>query len=139
MTAVLPDAPHLDPLARAALELPDDHRIARIDRDLWIGYGRALDIGERLERILQSGRRMRPDNLLVVGPSNNGKTAIARRFLARHTPPEDPGAERATIPVALVQAPNGPRIPQLLAAILAALGRPPLAWRSTAAHSPAWS
>jgi len=132
MTAVLPDAPHLDPLARAALELPDDHRIARIDRDLWIGYGRALDIGERLERILQSGRRMRPDNLLVVGPSNNGKTAIARRFLARHTPPEDPGAERATIPVALVQAPNGPRIPQLLAAILAALGRPPLAWRSTA-------
>lgn len=52
--------------------------------------------------------------------------------MARHTPPEDPEAERAHIPVALVQAPNGPRIPQLLSSILAALGRPPVAWRSTA-------
>lgn len=132
MSGAADDAPHLAPSAREALLLPDERRIARIDRDLWVGYGRAVEIGERLERILLSGRRMRPDNLVVVGPSNNGKTAIARRFLARHTPPEDPGAERATIPVALVQAPNGPRIPQLLSAILAALGRPPVVWRSTA-------
>ena len=55
--------------------------------------------------------------------SNNGKTAIARRFQSRQVLPEDPQAERSRIPVALIQAPNGPRIPQLLAAILAALGR----------------
>jgi GTPase SAR1 family protein len=24
---------------------------------------------------------MRPDNLLIIGASNNGKTAIARRFM----------------------------------------------------------
>jgi hypothetical protein len=69
---------------------------------------------------------MRPDNLLVVGASNNGKTAIARRFHARHTLPEDPSAERATIPVAFVQAPNGPRVVPLLANILLALGRAPV-------------
>jgi hypothetical protein len=75
---------------------------------------------------------MRPDNLLVTGASNNGKTAIARRFLARHTTPEDPNAEYATIPVAMIQAPNGPRIPQLLGSILTALGRPPVLRRTTA-------
>jgi hypothetical protein len=112
-----PDAAaHLNPAARHLLRLDDIHRIACIDRDLWIGYGRAHDAHERLERILRSERRMRPDNLLIVGASNNGKTAMARRFLSRHA---------TSLPVALIQAPNGPRIPLLLAAILQALGREP--------------
>jgi hypothetical protein len=64
--------------------------------------------------------------------SNNGKTAIARRFQTRQVLPEDPQAEVSRIPVALIQAPNGPRIPQLLAAILAALGREVGARRTTA-------
>lgn len=117
------DAAHLDEAARRALDFDDRHRMALIDRDIWIGYGRAHDAHARLERILRSERRMRPDNLLVVGASNNGKSAIARRFMARHAVPEDPEAERARIPVALVQAPNGPKIPLLLGSILASLGR----------------
>jgi len=64
--------------------------------------------------------------------SNNGKTAIARRFHAQQTLPEDPAAERSHIPVALIQAPNGPRIPQLLTAIIAALGREVAARRTMA-------
>lgn len=54
-------------------------RIARIDRGRWIGYSRARDGFEGLERLLRAERRQRPDNLLIVGASNNGKTAIARR------------------------------------------------------------
>jgi hypothetical protein len=115
----------LSDAARCALDCSDAYRIALIDRDLWIGYGRARDAHVRLERILRSERRMRPDNLLIVGASNNGKTAIARRFLARHTNAEDPDAERSCIETALVQAPNGPSIPQLLRSILTALGREP--------------
>jgi hypothetical protein len=126
-------ATHLDTAALRMLRLDDAQRIAGIDRDLWIGYGRAHDAHERLERILRSERRMRPDNLLIVGASNNGKTAIARRFFSRHTLTEDPTAECASLPVALVQAPNGPRIPLLLAAILQALGREP-GRRSTTAQ-----
>jgi hypothetical protein len=118
-------ATHLSDAARAGLELTDAHRIALIDRDLWIGYGRARDAHARLERILRSERRMRPDNLLIVGASNNGKTAIVRRFLARHTASENPDAERSRIETALIQAPNGPSIPQLLRSILTALGREP--------------
>jgi len=130
----MPDATaeHLDASVRQILRWDDARRIAHIDRDLWIGYGRAREAHARLEQILRSERRMRPDNLLIVGASNNGKTAIARRFLTRQVLPEDPQAEVSRIPVALIQAPNGPRIPQLLAAILAALGREVGARRTTA-------
>lgn len=126
------DAAHLDAAVWPDLRLSDDRQIARIDRDRWIGYGRAKAAIEELERILHSERRQRPDNLLIVGASNNGKTAIARRFIARMLPPEDASARYSTIPVALIQAPNGPRIPQLLTAIRAALGQPPARRESTA-------
>jgi len=125
-------AAHLHESVRQVLQWDDERRIAHIDRDLWIGYGRAREAHARLEQILRSERRMRPDNLLIVGASNNGKTAIARRFQARQVLPEDPQAEQSRIPVTLIQAPNGPRIPQLLAAILAALGREVGARRTTA-------
>jgi hypothetical protein len=39
-------------------------------------------------------------------------------------PPEDAAARTSTIPVTLIQAPNGPRIPQLLTSIRSALGQP---------------
>jgi hypothetical protein len=120
-----PDAAHLDEAVRPDLMLSGEQRIARIDRDRWIGYSRAREILAELERVLRSERRERPDNLLVVGASNNGKTAIARRFQARALPPEDPAAQYSTIPVAVIQAPNGPRVSQLLTAIRAALGQPP--------------
>jgi len=120
------DATHLDAAGRRLLLLDDAHRIACIDRDLWIGYGRAQEAHQRLERVLRSERRMRPDNLLVVGASNNGKTAIARRFLSRQSVPENPADERATIPVAFIQAPTGSRIPPFLSNILRALGREPM-------------
>jgi len=125
MVAATGEATHLDEAVRGDLRLPDDLRIARIDRDRWIGYGRAHDAFDGLARILRSERRQRPDNVLVIGASNNGKTAIARRFLSRATPPENLAAQHSIIPVAMIQAPNGPRVPQLFTAIRAALGHPP--------------
>jgi hypothetical protein len=117
-------ADHLDEDVRPDLDMSDTHRIARIDRDRWIGYGRAQETVEGLERLLRSERRQRPDNLLVVGASNNGKTAIARRFVARTLPPENLSARLSSIPVTMIQAPNGPRIAQMLTSIRTALGQP---------------
>lgn len=119
------DADHLDADVRPDLQMSVEWRIARIDRDRWIGYGRAREALNGLERLLHSERRQRPDNLLIIGASNNGKTAIARRFVARTLPPENPTAPISSIPVTMIQAPNGPRIPQMLTAIRAALGQPP--------------
>jgi hypothetical protein len=63
-----PDAAtHLDAATRRLLGLDDAQRIACIDRDLWIGYGRAHDAHERLERFLRSERRMRPDGFPLFG------------------------------------------------------------------------
>ena len=62
---------HLGERAQQILGLSDAQRIAWIDRDLWIGYGRARDAQARLEQILHSERRMRPDNLLIIGASNH--------------------------------------------------------------------
>jgi hypothetical protein len=61
------DTGHLDETVRPSLRLPDERRIAMIDRDRWIGYGRAQDAISELERILRSERRQRPDNLLIEG------------------------------------------------------------------------
>ena len=89
--------PHLSDAARCALDRSDAHRIARsiatcgsvtaapaMPMRGWSGY-------------CDPNADMRPDNLLIVGASNNGKTAIARRFLARHTAAENPDAERSHI------------------------------------------
>ena len=123
---------HLDEDVLPDLHLSDAERIARIDRDRWIGYGRAREAFDSLDRLLCADRRVRPDNLLIIGASNNGKTAIARRFVARKRPAEDRQAPQSVIPVALIQAPNGPRVTQLLTAIRAALGHPPGRRESTA-------
>ncbi len=42
------DAAHLDEAVRPDLLLSDERRIARIDRDRWIGYGRARAAIEEL-------------------------------------------------------------------------------------------
>ena len=83
------EAAHLDPAAREALRLPSAQRLARIDRDLWIGYGRALEIGTRLEQILA--------NLLrnAVRHTPPGGIVVMR---ARPAPPACEGRRRPNRP-----------------------------------------
>jgi hypothetical protein len=85
------DAEHLDAAVRPDLLLPDEQRIARIDRDRWIGYGRAREAIDELARILRSERRQRPDNLLIVGASDQATWCLPRYVIAE---PELPGEGR---------------------------------------------
>lgn len=50
----------------------------------------------------------RMPNLLIIGDTNNGKSMIVNRFVSRHKPPEQIRGELPTLPVVLVQAPDGP-------------------------------
>ena len=68
--------------------------------------------------------RVRPRNLLIIGPTNNGKTAIAERFLRTHPQHGSADGEHEIIPVLLVQVPPSPTVNRLYAAILAGLGVP---------------
>jgi hypothetical protein len=119
------DMAHLRPEACDLALLPANERLARLPANRWIGYTRASEALTLLGRLLDSEPgRVRPRNLLIVGPTNNGKTAIAGRFLRDH--PQRPSAndEHEVFPVLLVQMPPSPTVSRLYAAILAGLGVP---------------
>ncbi len=102
------DLSHLTPAARAAASLPDDQRIRRIRSDRWIGYPRALEALGRLNALLDGPPKQRTPNLLIVGPTNNGKSMIVEKFRRSYPPGLGPTSERETIPLLVVQMPSEP-------------------------------
>ena len=116
---------HLRPEARDLALLPATERLARMPTNRWIGYTRASQAITLLGRMLaKEPGRIRPRNLLIVGPTNNGKTAIAERFLRDHLQRPSENGEHEIFPVLLVQMPPAPTVSRLYAAILASLGVP---------------
>ena len=119
------DMAHLRPEARELALLPAAERLAMLPANRWIGYTRATEAITLLDRLLASEPgRVRPRNLLIVGPTNNGKTAIAGRFLRDHQQRPSEDGEHEIFPVLLVQMPPAPTVSRLYAAILARLGVP---------------
>jgi hypothetical protein len=103
-----------------------ESRIRRIRSDRWISYPRAERALAECEELLNFPKRIRMPNLLVVGPTNNGKSAIIERFRRTH-PPIEPGKTLdgiAHVPVLKVQMPAGPDERRFFGAILDALGFP---------------
>jgi hypothetical protein len=118
------DLSHLTPAARAAALLPDDERLRRIRADRWIGYPRALEAFGRLESLLEGPPKQRMPNLLIVGPTNNGKSMIVEKFRRSYAPQSDPSCDRETLPVVVVQMPSEPSITRFYALLLAGMGAP---------------
>ena len=116
---------HLRPEARDLAMLPATERLARMPPNRWIGYTRASQAITLLEHLLErEPGRIRPRNLLIVGPTNNGKTAIAERFHRDHLQRLSGDGEHEVFPVLVVQVPPAPTVSRLYAAILAGLGVP---------------
>jgi hypothetical protein len=119
------DMGHLRPETRDLALLPANERLARMPANRWIGYTRASQAITLLEHMLATEPgRIRPRNLLIVGATNNGKTAIAGRFLRDHPQHPSENGEYEIFPVLLVQMPPAPTVGRLYAAILAGLGVP---------------
>ena len=116
------DLSHLHPAVRQAALLPADQRLAVIRGDRWIGYPRAAQALARLEALLAWPTRQRMPNMLLIGPTNNGKSMIIEKFRRAHPPGHEP--DRENIPVLCLQMPPNPSPPRFYAAILAALGAP---------------
>lgn len=116
---------HLRPELHDLAALPGPERLARLPGNRWIGYTRANQVLALLEDMLASEPgRIRPRNLLIVGPSNNGKTMIAERFLRDHPPHVSDNGDREIIPVLAIQMPASPTLNRFHAAILDALNSP---------------
>lgn len=115
---------HLSPVAKAALELPDNKRIEQLRKPRWIGYTRANAIIDNLEDLLVYPKKDRMPNLLIVGETNNGKTMIARRFLKSHQAYDNISSDGITAPVMYIQAPSKPDVSRFYNIILEKLFAP---------------
>jgi hypothetical protein len=119
------DHAHLRPEMRDLAMLPATERLALAPVHRWIGYTCAAQILGRLEDMLTcEPGRVRPRCMLVIGPTNNGKTAIAERFLHGHSQHASANGEHEVIPVLSMQMPPSPTPARLWASILHSLGVP---------------
>jgi len=119
------DLIHLRPEVRELADLPGAERIAHLPANRWIGYTRANQALSLMQRMLDGEPgKVRPCNLLIVGPSNNGKSMIAERFLRDHPIYTSRDGEREVMPVVLMQMPAAPTVIRFHAALLTALNAP---------------
>ena len=116
------DLSHLLPAAQGLARLPADECIQRLRADRWIGYPRAVEALNRLEALYAWPNKQRMPNLLLVGPTNNGKSMIVEKF--RRTHPASSDADQEHIPVLVVQMPSEPSVIRFYVALLAAMGAP---------------
>jgi hypothetical protein len=116
------DLSHLHSAAQQIALLPAGERLQYVRADRWIGYTRATEALERLETLFSSPARQRMPNLLIIGPTNNGKSMLIEKFRRTHPPVSHP--DREEIPVLVVQMPSEPSVTRFYTALLAATGAP---------------
>lgn len=120
------DCPHLHDSVRALLTESEESRIRRIRADRWVGYARADAALSAFEELLTFPKRTRMPNLLLCGPTNNGKSMVLEKFRRTH-PPVAAGVTSegvASVPVLKIQMPPGPDERRFFGAILEALALP---------------
>lgn len=119
------DLLHLRPEGRELVALPAEDRLALMPPHQWIGYTRAAQALTQMKALFaREPGRVRPRCLLIVGPTNNGKTAIAQRFLRQHAQRTSDDGEHEVFPAVMVQMPPSPTANRIYATILAAIGMP---------------
>jgi hypothetical protein len=104
--------------------LPAEQRITKLRSDCWIGYNRAEQALQRLEELLTYPQRVRMPNMLIISPTNNGKTMIIEKFRRNHLPYGSDDGTHEIIPVLMVQMPSRPTLQRFYAAIILALNSP---------------
>ncbi len=115
---------HLAPSAQDFALLPNEERIRQICGDRWIAYSRAQKAISRMDELMSGPKKQRMPNLLISGPTNNGKTMIIEKFRKKHSVKSCEGTNHELIPVVTVQVPSEPSVARFYALILSGLGAP---------------
>jgi hypothetical protein len=103
--------------------LDGEDRVAHVRADRWIGYTRATAALKKLEDLSSWPEKQRMPDLLIVGPTNNGKSMLVEKF--RRSNPASPPEEGWQVPVLVVGMPPEPAMSRFYSAVLAAIGDPP--------------
>ncbi|EME3972281.1 TniB family NTP-binding protein [Vibrio fluvialis] len=112
------DYPHLDKNVAKWLSEPDELRIEYIRKTRWITYSRAKEGLEKLEDLLHYPKTHRMPNLLLLGNTNNGKTALAKHFIRQNPAYDNPKGDSIIVPALYIQSPPKPDEARLYNAIL---------------------
>lgn len=123
------DLNHLIPNAQKTAQLPGAERIARIRADRWIGYTQAQKALAKLEDLFTHPERQRMPNLLIVGPTNNGKTMLVEKFRRQHPVTTSDDGQTEQIPILAMQMPSDPTISRFYTMLLYSLNAPSFARR----------
>lgn len=118
------DLSHLHESTRKLIGASADERkrLCRLKR--WIPYHRARQGYERLQALFEDPRQQRPENLLVIAPTGNGKSMILERFRDQHPPADNPTGEAVLYPVMHLEIPEEPTLDMLRVSILKKLFSP---------------
>jgi hypothetical protein len=118
------DLSHLSPQAQITAMLPVQERIKRIRAERWIGYSTANQALVSLEELFTWPERVRMQNMLLIGPTNNGKSMIIEKFRRQHLPYISKDGSKEVIPVLVMQMPSDPSIARFYTMLLYAMNAP---------------
>lgn len=118
------DLSHLTPQAQVLAMLPAAERINRIRAERWIGYTYARQALIELEGLFNWPTRQRMQNMLIIGPTNNGKSMIIEKFYRQHLPKLSEDGSKEIVPVVVVQMPSEPSIARFYTMLLYAMNTP---------------
>jgi hypothetical protein len=120
---------HLLPHVHELMDLSQSERISAIHSDWWIGYGianRALDI---LHSLMVHPKRVRMPNLMIIGPTNNGKTMIVEKFKRKHPQSVSSCGQHDIVPIVIMQMPSDPSPGRFYTSLMRAINMPYLNYR----------
>ncbi|PZM77180.1 MAG: transposase [Candidatus Melainabacteria bacterium] len=124
MSIVTPDLSHLTEAAREAALLPNEERVWHIRSDRWIGYAKAQTALSRLDELMLWPKKQRMPNVLMVGPTNNGKSKIVEKFRRDQMVAGCGEFEPGVIPIVVVQVPSEPATGRFYEMLLSSIGAP---------------
>ena len=125
IVAEAPDLDHLLPTVRPTALLPASERIQRVRAERWIGYPKAHEALAKLEQLFTHPTRQRMPNLLLVGPTNNGKTMLIEKFRRLHPSVLMADSDTEDLPIVCVQMPSEPTVTRFYALLLYSMHAPP--------------
>ncbi len=116
---------HLIPAAKRIAVMTDEDRIRWLGTDWYIGYGRAQEANSKLHWLFHHPKRQRMPNLMIIGPTNNGKSMIIEKFVrsvSADFPSSREQKKKEDAPVVCMHMPPGPSIARFYSMLLSSIG-----------------